>query len=96
MLRHVIRSERREESTHVGCSWTGGCKLSEQCCLQAGETRRKHEIHDFIERGLAVAESERAKATLVSLYTSHAQPFPMMNHTDAHAVLLPCACSQPT
>ena len=38
--------------------------------MQAGETRRKHEIHSFIDRGLAVAETERAKATLVSYTTS--------------------------
>lgn len=40
--------------------------ITQKFSLQAGETRRKHEIHDLIERGLAVAESERAKATLVS------------------------------
>ena len=39
--------------------------------MQAGETRRKHEIRDFIDRGLAVAETERAKATLVSPTTSY-------------------------
>lgn len=52
---------------------TGSNLLSWLLSLQAGETRRKHEIHDFIEWGLAVAESERAKATLVS----HCPPPPL-------------------
>ena len=35
---------------------------------QAGETRKKHEVRDFIDKGLAVAETERAKAALVSFF----------------------------
>jgi hypothetical protein len=52
---HVLRLLTNTQGFHIICFF-----------VQAGETRRKHEIRDFIDRGLAVAETERAKATLVS------------------------------
>ena len=88
----VLQIKPSEVQIHIRtkCSIIDSCTLSELISLQAGETRRKHEIHDFIERGLAVAESERAKATLVSPPNPPPAPRPRLSFGHLPFICLHC------
>ncbi|KAL3138408.1 hypothetical protein ABBQ32_006204 [Trebouxia sp. C0010 RCD-2024] len=74
VLIKAFKEHERRDGEKEGFAHTPADALAFKFYRDAGETRRKHEIHDFIERGLAVAESERAKATLRAFIQEEATP----------------------
>ncbi|KAL0038772.1 hypothetical protein WJX79_007235 [Trebouxia sp. C0005] len=70
----AFKEHERRNGVKQGFAYTPADALAFKYYRDAGETRRKHEIRDFIDRGLAVAETERAKATLRAFIEEEAAP----------------------